>query len=86
MDAFSLMGERRDSIGQVAGYQMGYSYIQIKNKVAAMEAFKEASALEYDAKIAEDAMFNWAKLAFDLNNDTSVFHDYLAKYPDLDGV
>lgn len=83
VDAFSLMGEKRDSIGQVANYQMGYSYIQIKNKVAAMEAFKEASALEFDERIAEDAMFNWAKLAFDLNNDTSVFHDYLEKYPHL---
>ena len=82
IDAYSMMGEKRDSIGQVANYHMGYSYIQTKNKVAAMEAFKEASALHYDAAIAEDAYFNWAKLAFDLNHDSSVFQDYLKRYSD----
>ena len=81
IDAYSMMGERRDSIGQVAEYQMGYSFIQIKNKVAAMDAFKQASSLRFDDEIAEDAFFNWAKLAFDLNNDTSVFQDYLDAYP-----
>ena len=80
IDAYSMMGDKRDSIGQVANYHLGYSYIQTKNKVAAMEAFRDASSLSYDAAIAEDAFFNWAKLAFDLNNDTSVFHDYLDKY------
>lgn len=84
IDAFSMMGERRDSIGQVADYQMAYSYIQTKNKVAAMDCFRGASALDYDAAIAEDAFFNWAKLAFDLNNDTSVFKDYLDKYSHME--
>ena len=80
IDAYSMMGDKRDSIGQVANYHLGYSFIQTKNKVAAMDAFREASALNYDAAIAEDAYFNWAKLAFDLNDDTSVFHDYLNRY------
>lgn len=84
IDAFSMMGERRDSIGQVASYHLGYSYIQTKNKVAAMEAFRDASALEFDRNMAEDAHFNWAKLAFDLNTDTSVFQDYLDRYPQLE--
>ena len=83
VDAYSMMGEKRDSIGQVALYQTGFSYIQMKNKVAAMAAFKEAASLEFDADIVEDAHFNWAKLAFDLNSDTSVFQDYLKRYPDL---
>ena len=82
IDAYSMMGEKRDSIGQVANYHMGFSYIQTKNKVAAMAAFKDASALSFDAAIAEDAYFNWAKLAFDLNDDTSVFQDYLKRYSD----
>ena len=81
IDAYSMMGERRDSIGQIADYHLGYSFIQTKNKVAAMDAFKQASTGRYDDNIAEDAFFNWAKLAFDLNNDTSVFQDYLERYP-----
>ena len=84
IDAYSMMGERRDSIGQIADYHLGYSYIQTKNKVAAMSAFKDASSVSFDAEIAEDAYFNWAKLAFDLNTDTSVFQDYLERYASLD--
>lgn len=79
--SFSNMTERMDSLGQIANYQLGYSYIQTKNKVAALNAFKDAAQLWYDEKIAEDAYFNWAKLAFDINSDTSVFNDYIRKYP-----
>ncbi len=82
IENFSKMGERRDSIGQIASYQMGYSYIQTKDKVSAMNAFKEASDLNFDQRIREDALFNYAKLAFDLNHDPSVFKDYLSRYKD----
>lgn len=85
VEAYSMMEERADSIGQIANYQMGFSYIQTKNKVAAMQAFKDAATSRpYDENISEDAYFNWAKLAFDLNNDTSVFQDYLKKYSELE--
>ena len=80
IEHFTRMGERNDSIGQIASYQLGYSYIQTKNKVAAMDAFKGAAALDYDKRIKEDAFFNYAKLAFDLNHDSSAFKDYLSRY------
>ena len=80
VDNFSRMGERRDSLGQVASYQLGYSYIQLRNKVAAMDAFKEAADLSYTPDIQEDALYNYAKLAFDLGRDTAPFQDYLKKY------
>ena len=82
IDSYNMMGERTDSIGQIANYQLGYCYIQTKNKVAAMKAFETASRYSYDSKIEEDAYFNYAKLSFDLNNDSSVFYDYLARYSD----
>jgi len=80
VDNFSRMTARTDSLGQIASYEMGYSYIQTKNKVAAMAAFEEASQCPYDARIREDAFFNHAKLAFDLNHDPSVFEKYLETY------
>ena len=80
IDNYSRMTERTDSLGQVANYQMGYSYIETRNKVAAMEAFKEAAAAEFDPRIREDAYYIYAKLAFDLNHDTSAFEDYLQRY------
>lgn len=75
------MKDRTDSLGQIANYQMGYSYIQIKNKVAALDAFKDAALVSHDPELTEDAFYNWAKLAFDLNDDTSVFADYIKAYP-----
>lgn len=79
--SYNNMPERMDSLGQIANYQLGYSYVQTKNKVAALTAFKDAAQIWYDPAIAEDAYFNWAKLAFDINNDPSVFNDYIKKYP-----
>jgi len=83
IDNFSMMTARTDSLGQLANYNLGYSYIQTKNKVAALNAFKDASNYSFDKTVQEDAYFNYAKLAFDLNHDTSIFDDYMAKYPDL---
>lgn len=82
IESFNKMGPRTDSIGQVANYHLGFSYIQTRNKVAALDAFREASAYPYDPSITEDAHFNWAKLAFDINNDPSVFQNYMARYSD----
>lgn len=82
VDNYSRMKDRTDSIGQIASYQMGSSYIRTGNKVAALEAFKEASELSYNPDIQEDALFNYAKLSFDLNHNPSVFNDYIARYSD----
>ncbi len=79
--SFSNMTDRTDSLGQIANYHLGHSYILTKNKVAALGAFKAAAQSGYDREMAENAYFNWAKLAFDINEDTSVFNDYLRKYP-----
>ena len=80
IDNYSMMPDRTDSLGQVANYQMGYSLIETRDKVSALGAFADASKAAFDPAIQEDAYFNYAKLAFDLNNDTSVFEDYLKKY------
>ncbi|MBQ2565846.1 MAG: tetratricopeptide repeat protein [Bacteroidales bacterium] len=80
VENYSRMSSRTDSLGQIANYHLGYSYIQTKNKVAAMDAFKAAAAQSYNPDIQEDALFNYAKLAFDLNHDASAFDDYIAKY------
>ena len=78
---YSNMTDRTDSLGQIANYHLGYSYIQTKNKVAALDAFKDAANVLHDPELTEDAFFNWAKLAFDLNDDTSVFNAYIDAYP-----
>ncbi|MCI1639968.1 MAG: tetratricopeptide repeat protein [Bacteroidales bacterium] len=80
VDNFSMMTDRTDSLGQIANYHLGFSYIQMKNKVAAMGSFRDASETAFDPDIQEDAYFNYAKLAFDLNHDTSAFNEYLSRF------
>ncbi len=82
IENFSKMTDRTDSIGQIANYNLGYCYIQTGDKVSAMGAFKDASSAGADPDIREDAFFNYAKLSFDLNADSSVFQEYLREYSD----
>ena len=77
IENYTRMTDRSDSLGQIANYHLGNAYIRTRNQVAAMEAFREAAAVDYDPRMTEDAAFNYAKLAFDLNKDTSGFADYL---------
>ena len=82
VENYSKMENKTDSLGQIALYQTALSYIGLKNKVSALDAFKGASSLDYDLKMKEDAFFNYAKLAFDLNGDTSGFAAYNKNYAD----
>ena len=77
---FEQMTDKSDSIGQIASYQLGHSYIKLKNKVKAMDCFKSAASRNFDDAIKEDAFFNYAKLAFDLDGNDGPFSDYIAKY------
>lgn len=85
VDQFTAMGARTDSLGQIASYQLAYSYIRLKNKVAAFTAFKEAADLGYSQEIQEDAFYNYAKLAFDLGRDTAPFQEYIRRYGTVKG-
>ena len=83
IENFSKMENRSDSLGQAANYDMAYCYIKTRDKVSALKAFSDASAVAYNPEIQEDAFFNYAKLSFDLNGDGSVFDHYLEKFSDL---
>lgn len=82
IDNYEKMTDRSDSIGQIADYNLAYSYIRTKNKVAALGAFKSAAESSCDPHITEDAYYNYAKLAFDLNKDNTAFNGYMKKYSD----
>lgn len=80
IENFNNMTERSDSLGQIANYQLANAYLKTGNNVAAMDAFNQASQVSWDKKLQEDALFNYAKLAFDLNKDTKPFAKYLSEY------
>ena len=80
IENFTKMGDRSDSLGQVANYHLANAYYRTHDQVSAMGAFYDASAVDFDPQITEDAAFNYAKLAFDLNKDTSGFARYIRRW------
>ena len=80
IENFLQMGSRADSLGQVANYLMANSYLRTHDQVSALQAFNDAASAEFDPEITEDAAFNYAKLLFDLNKDTSGFARYIARW------
>lgn len=81
IDAFSKVVVERDSIAQNGYLYLGNSYLEIKNKLGAYNAFKEAAYMDFDHTIKQEAFFLYAKLAFDLNSDIIPFTTYLSLYP-----
>ena len=43
VENYSMMEERTDSIGQIANYHLGFSQVQLKDKVSALGAFRDAA-------------------------------------------
>ena len=80
VENYEQITDRTDSLGQIANYHLGNAYVKTKNKVAALDAFKDAASLSFDPEMQEDAYFNYAKLAFDINQDSAPFKSYLQKY------
>lgn len=83
---FDRVTKEPDSMSQVAYYQIGDCYMQLKNYAPARLAFKQASEIDSDPKIQEDALYQFAVLSYklDLNpyNEAIVaFETYLEKYP-----
>lgn len=75
-----------DSVAQSALYVLGDVDIKLGRKNEARSMFLQASKMDYDPKIKEDALFNYAKLSYELNanpynESIRSFEDYLVKYP-----
>ena len=75
-----------DSVAQHALYVLGDVDIKLGRKNEARSMFLQASKMDFDAKIKEDALFNYAKLSYELNanpynESIRSFEDYLQKYP-----
>lgn len=75
-----------DSVAQNALYVLGDVDIQLGRKNEARSMFLQASKMDFDARIKEDALFNYAKLSYELNanpynESIRSFEDYLLKYP-----
>src|SRR5690606_24067200 len=75
----------KNSIAQNAYYHLGDSYLQENQKQQALNAFKNASEMDFSEIIQEDAYYNYAKLSYEIGNIYTsvpdVISGYLEKYP-----
>jgi TolA-binding protein len=75
-----------NSVAQNAYYHLGESYINLDKKQEALNAFRNASQMDYDLKIQEDAWLNYAKISYEIGNPyqsvPEVFTAYLEAYPE----
>jgi TolA-binding protein len=78
-----------DLIAQNSFYHLADSYIMTGQKEKALNSFSAASEMDFDAKIKEDALFNYAKLTYELsyspfNETIKAFDKYITLYPNSD--
>ncbi|PWH81816.1 hypothetical protein DIS18_14160 [Algibacter marinivivus] len=75
-----------NSIAQNAYYHLGESYINLGKKQEALNAFRNASQMDFDLKIQEDSWLNYAKISYEIGNPyqsaPQVLAGYLEKYPE----
>lgn len=75
----------KDFVAQNAYYHLAESYLNLDKKQEALNAFKNASEMEFNASIQEDASLNYAKLSYEIGNSyqstPSILIDFIKKYP-----
>ena len=80
-----------DMLTQNASYHLADCYLRMGDKQNAMYSFAMSSSDGYDAAIAEDALFNYGKLQYELgggvfNEAINVLTRYIEKYPSSERV
>jgi len=76
----------KDALAQNAYYHLADCYVTTNDKNKARQAFEAASEFDFDPKIKEDALFNYAKITYELsyspfNETIKAFDKYVATYP-----
>lgn len=88
---FQQITGEEDDITQLAFYHLGDCYLKLGQKMEARSAFRSASKYAFDQELQEDALFNFAKTAYELSYDpyneaVSAFEEYISKNPESDRV
>lgn len=82
---FNKIIDGNNSVAQNAYYHLGESYVNLDKKQEALNAFRNASQMDFDLKIQEDAWLNYAKISYEIGNPyqsvPQVLTSYLTKYP-----
>ncbi|HRF41934.1 MAG TPA: tetratricopeptide repeat protein, partial [Saprospiraceae bacterium] len=66
--SFEELSTVNSKLGQYAMYYLGDSYLRLDQKSSARTAFASAKRMNYDPAVQEDALFNYAKLSYELKD------------------
>jgi TolA-binding protein len=83
---FEKVTSAQDSLAQNALYHLADSYLKTNQRHAARNAFLSAHRMDFIPSISQDALFNYAKLSFELslnpfNEAILSFQKYIDMYP-----
>jgi len=83
---FKNIAYENDSLTQNTYYHLADCYIKTNQKQFAYNSFLSAYKMNFDKEIKEDALFNYAKLAYELcynpyNESINAFQKYIEEYP-----
>jgi TolA-binding protein len=84
-------GAKSDPLSQNIWFVLGDCYLQKGDKKKAQFAFGQASKMDFDKKLKEDALFNFAKLTYETSSSpfgeaVAAFQEYIELYPGSDKV
>jgi len=84
---FEKVRNKENALSQNALYNLGNCYLKTNQKEFAAKAFYASYQLNFDQVIKEDAMFNFAKISYELSNDPfnraiNAINKYTEAYPD----
>jgi TolA-binding protein len=74
-----------NSVSQNAYYHLAECYLKLDKKQEALNAFRNASQMDFSPEIQKDAYLNYARLSYEIGNAyepvTEVLATYLERYP-----
>ncbi|MDB4920000.1 tetratricopeptide repeat protein [Mucilaginibacter sp.] len=76
--------QQNDVFSQNGNYTLGNVFLKMNNKQSARSAFFAASRLNFDKQLQEDALYEYAKLSYELDFNTQALDAtrlYLKNYP-----
>ncbi|MFY8188043.1 MAG: tetratricopeptide repeat protein [Flavobacterium sp.] len=77
---FNKIIDGSDFVAQNAYYHLGESYLKTNRKAEALSAFKNASEMDFELKIKEDAAYNYAKLSYENGNPFQSVPEVLSQF------
>jgi TolA-binding protein len=82
---FNKIIKSQTEVAQNAYYNLAGCYLKLNKKSEALNAFRSASDLDFDKKLKEDALYNYARLSYEVGNvaesSSKALNRYLKAYP-----